>query len=335
MRYSRKKTIQTKLTYPQDWFAYNQAQTKEKILFMDLLSSITEFIKHAKIKSRGRPTIGFKDAIFCIGMMTYCAKSSRRTISELKIAKEMGYIQKVPHFNTVLGYLKKPGLAVELQKLIQLSSTPLRNVETNFAIDSTGFSTTRYRRWYDHKWGDKHSKQGWVKAHFMIGTKTHIVTSVTVTHGTAADSPQLKPLLDKTTETFTIQEVSADKAYSSRKNLEAIHDAGGVPYIPFKENTKPRSRGHGIWNKMWWIFFRQQENFLEHYHQRSNVESMISMMKRKLTDKLRGTSLASQSNEIYCMTLVHNLIVIIHEMYELGIDTDFCATKTSAQKNTH
>jgi len=60
----------------------------------------------------------------------------------------------------------------------------------------------------------------------MCGVKTHIVTSVEATAYESGDSTQLIPLLNKTAETFRINEVSADKAYSSRQNLHAIENAG-------------------------------------------------------------------------------------------------------------
>ena len=68
--------------------------------------------------------------------------------------------------------------------------------------------------------------------------------------------------------------------------------------------------------------FRKQE-FLQHYHKRSNVESTFSMMKRKFGDSLRSKTDVAMVNETLCKVLSHNLVVLIHEMYELGIDPVF------------
>ena len=43
--------------------------------------------------------------------------------------------------------------------------------------------------------------------------------------------------MNATVRTFDMQEVSADKAYSSRKNLEAITTIGADPFVPFRENV--------------------------------------------------------------------------------------------------
>ena len=52
-----------------------------------------------------------------------------------------------------------------LKSLIQQSSLPLTSIETEFAVDSSGFATTTYHRWFDHKWGKEIKEAEWVKAH--------------------------------------------------------------------------------------------------------------------------------------------------------------------------
>ena len=60
-----------------------------------------------------------------------------------------------------------------------------------------------------------------------------------------------------------------------------------------------------------------------HYHKRSNVESTFSMIKRKFGDSLRRKTDTAQVNETLAKVLCHNLVVLIHEMYELGIEPTF------------
>ena len=64
--------------------------------------------------------------------------------------------------------------------------------------------------------------------------------------------------------------------------------------------------------------FRKQE-FLQHYHKRSNVESTFSMMKRKFGDSLRSKSDVGQMNEILCKVIAHNLCVLIACIHELRL----------------
>ncbi len=73
---------------------------------------------------------------------------------------------------------------------------------------------------------------------------------------------------------------------------------------------------------------------MDHYHKRSNAETVFAMLKRKLGMQLRNEKSLSQKNEILLKCLAHNIIVLIHEMFELGIEIDFnfCAESFLAQK---
>jgi len=67
---------------------------------------------------------------------------------------------------------------------------------------------------------------------------------------------------------------------------------------------------------------------LQRYHKRSNVESTFSMIKRKFGDSLRSKTDVAMTNETLCKILCHNLVVLIHETQELGIDPIFWAHNT-------
>jgi hypothetical protein len=47
------------------------------------------------------------------------------------------------------------------------------------------------------------------------------------------------------------------------------------------------------------------------------------MMKRKFGDSIRSKTDVAMTNEVLRKILCHNLVVLIHEMYELGIDPVF------------
>ncbi len=83
----------------------------------------------------------------------------------------------------------------------------------------------------------------------MVGTLTNVITSVEVTDSAANDSPELPALVTSTAKRFGVREVSADKAYLGRRNLDAIEAVGAVPYIPFKSNSK--GEGPAAWRRMW------------------------------------------------------------------------------------
>jgi len=330
------KTKREQKTYPQDWPSYNLCQTQEKIFFIHLLRELVEIIPTKKEKRKGRPPMSIQEMIFSICLMLYGSKSSRRTISELEIAKQLKYINKKPHFNTILKYLRKKELTPILKDLITISSIPLKQFEEHFAVDASGFSTSQHVRWTDFKWGKKQTGylNIWRKAHIMCGVKTNVITAIEITKRTTHDNKCFLPLLKKTNKHFDIEEVSADKAYCSKYNFKIIAQLGATPFIPFKKDASPRRGGSFVWRRMLQLFREHYDEWAKHYHLRSNVETVFSMMKRKFNTKLRTFNEASQTNEILCMALCHNLCVLIQEYFELGASIDFslCAKRYASNK---
>src|SRR5580692_7383284 len=221
-------------TYPQNWSAYNAAQTHEKECVADLLHSMCDAIPSPE-QTRGRPRIPLGEAVFSAVWKIYGTASGRRTASNLRECEAKGYLNRAPHHSSVFRALENPKLTPILKSLIEESAAPLREIETDFAVDSTGFSTSTYERWFSHKYGKQVKTTAWIKAHAMVGVRTNVVTSIEVTTFRGADCPQLPHLLNRTGERFKVRSLAADKAYISHKNLDAIVAAGGFPLIPFKE----------------------------------------------------------------------------------------------------
>ena len=65
---------------------------------------------------------------------------------------------------------------------------------------------------------------------------------------------------------------------------------------------------------MFHYFMVSRQDFWQHYHKRSNVESTFSMMKRKFGHSLRGKKDVAMVNETVYKMLCHNLVVLIHEV---------------------
>ena len=101
-----------------------------------------------------------------------------------------------------------------------------------------------------------------------------------------------------------------------------IESKGATPYIPFKSNNKPSGNGT-VWKKMFYYFHLHNEEFLEHYHKRSNAESSVQMIKSKFGDCVRSKTWTAQVNKVLCKVICHNLYCVIQEMFTLGIEADF------------
>lgn len=182
-----------------------------------------------------------------------------------------------------------------LLDLITKSASPLRAVETEFAVDSTGFSGSRYITWTDQKYGAPRKEIAWTKAHVICGTQTNVIATASILAEKAADAPQLPGLVKKTAETFTVKEVTGDKAYASQANFNAVDSVGGTLYAAFKA-TATGSIG-GLYGKMFHLFSMDKEGYEKHDHRRSMIESTFSMVKRKFGDSLRAKNDLAMKNE--------------------------------------
>jgi transposase len=232
-------------------------------------------------------------------------------------------VTHVPHFNAVGKLLNREDITPILNHLLILSSLPLKGIETNFAPDSSGFRTSQFNQYGVEKYGTNKGHK-WVKAHILTGTETNIIASARITEGDANDSPYFEPMVKEAHENgFNIEEIEADKGYLSRKNYDFTDEINATAYIPFTSNATSKSKGSRVWNRMYHYFMMNKEEFMEHYHKRSNVETTFMMVKTKFGDKLKSKNWIAQKNELLCKLIAHNIVVVIHEMYELGINPDF------------
>ena len=314
-------TEKVHLTYSQAWNAYNEAQKAEVKLFDDLLKDLVKAIPEPE-QTKGRPRLSLQETLFCAIQKVYSQLSSRRAHSLFQNAVERGQIDHAPRFNSPSDLFNRAETTPILHELVTLSALPVAGIEADFAVDSTGFRTTQFNAYHGAKYGQKKEHQ-WVKAHLCAGVKTNVVAAVAITDAHSNDSPQFGPLVRKTAQGFTINEISADMAYSSRLNLQTVTNEGGKAYIPFKKNATGRAGGSAIWKKMFHYFQLNRDEFMEHYHKRSNIEATNAAIKRKFGETLKSKNSVAQVNELLAKIIAYNLTVVIHEMYENGINPEF------------
>lgn len=322
---SKGNTIVTetkRITYTQDWKAYTTAQTSEITLFDQLLGDLTNTVDEP-LQTMGRPRLSLKDLLFCSVQKVYSQLSSRRVHTLYGNAKGKEQIAKAPNYNAINMFLNREDITPILHQLLGITALPLKSIETTFAPDSTGFRTTQFNEYCKEKHGTKKQHQ-WIKAHVLVGTKTNVIVSARITEENGADCPQFAPMITEAYEGgFTIKEITADKAYLSRENYNLANGIGATAYIPFKEVSIGNSKGSYTWKRMYHYFQLNRDEFLQHYHQRSNVESAFNMIKAKFGDKLKSKNRKAQENELLCKLICHNICILIQEMHELGIKPDF------------
>jgi len=311
------------IIHTQAWSAYNAAQKAEVKLFDKLLSELVSAVEDPRpAQVRGQPRLPISDLLFASIQKVYSQLSCRRAYSLLDFAAERGHIARAPSYSMSSILLNREDVTPILHDLIAKSALPLAALEEGFAVDSSGFRTTSYGEYCQERHG-KSSENTWLKAHIVIGVRTHIIPKVIVTSANGADAPLFAELVNDTVGAgFVMKEVYADKGYLSRENYNAAASVGATPYIAFKSNSRATRRAGGTgpfslwWKKMYHLFQANREAWEDHYHLRSNVEAGFASIKKKLGEVLKSKNSIAQTNELLAKVLAYNLTVLIHEMYE-------------------
>ncbi len=327
--------------YTQDWHVYHLAKTQEKRLFYELLRELSRIFPEVEEQKNGRPKAKLSDLIFSLGLKLYSNYSGRKTYSDLIHAQGAGFITKAPGVNTVNDFLNCETTYDLFLKMLTISAMPLKEIETDYAMDSSGFGSYQYERWqrvrFQKNSKGKPSKRGWrnyVKAHICIGTTTNVICSCEISYGNANDNTEAPKILRALQNNFNPKRISADKGYSSYRSHQIIQSLGAIPFIAFKENANPAKNSPKIWKYMFDYFKNNNDEFMNNYHRRSNVETVFSMVKMKFGEFLKCKGFTAQRNELVMKLICHNICCLIQEIFERDIKIDFkkCSGEFVARK---
>ena len=313
--------VKKQKTYQRDWRAYDKAQNNEPKHFEVLLRALCDRVEQPRQYGQGRPLSIVSDMVYCGVYKVYQQLSRRRVMTDIERVHERGFIDQVPSDSSISRFLNQSYVTSLLKYLVIISALPLVSVEKTFAIDASGFATQSYLRHYNVKRGREEKKARYVKAHVLCGTKSHIVTAAEVSESNVSESPLLPHLLRTTLGNFDAQELYADMGYLSKNNFEVTENVGTQLFIPFKVNTTPVD-GDDAWARAWKFFAYKNDEFRAYYHQRSQVETVFHMDKSKTGAAVKAKNPTAQFNEVLCKILNHNIMVLIHEAYELRIESE-------------
>jgi transposase len=316
--------------YGQDWPAYDAARQAEHPLFDPLLWSLLDYISEPRRSpgTPGRKPIPLRTQFLVAIKKVYFGESCQRSKGAFDeiYAGGKGVLSTVPNYAVPSRLFNRPGVGQILLELIRRSALPLKGLEDGgtVAIDSTGFCTTCMGAYCIEKHQEKRGHR-WVTAHAAVGVKTHIILNVKITEEHVGDSPQFLPLLKGVKAAgFNPAAVVADKAYTSRGNYGGAAELGVKAYLPFKTTATGKEVkgrfGTEVFRKMLLMFQLNPEEFDSHYHKRSNVESTFSAIKRKMGESLLSKNSQARFNELLAKLLAYNITILVHEIYEHGID---------------
>lgn len=206
------------------------------------------------------------------------------------LALHLGLI-KIPVHTTIVRFLARIksiiGSLLDIKQAITV------------AVDSTGFeleSKSFYYRNINTELFENYRRKTrqYMKLSIAIDTDKQLVLSYRIRKKLRSDHADFKYLL----KNMNVRHVVADKGYDSKSNrLFVIRNLKAIPNIPYR-----RCSGVMKMNGNKAVLFDDKT-----YHQRSKVETVFSVIKRRYGSVLRCKSFATQKVELISKLITYNL----------------------------
>lgn len=176
------------------------------------------------------------------------------------------------------------------------------------AIDASGFETNYMSYHYANVWNrkDKRKYRRYLKISIAICTDTQYILSQKIRLGPRNDNIDFEPVMKKVKCKYVV----ADKGYDSKKNRYfVLRNMNAYPHIPYRKFSGRNYERAGVPLK-----FNKKI-----YHQRSKVEGVFSVIKRKYGSYVLSRSFESQKKELLFRLIAYNIDrKIILSIYLIG-----------------
>jgi len=151
------------------------------------------------------------------------------------------------------------------------------------------------------------------KLALAVASACHLILAAHARIGNGSDMPDFQPLLRRAGQRACVKTVVADAGYDSEMNHRAARQEMGVrsiipPKIGRPSDKPPRGRYRRLMRQR---FARRADQKL--YGQRSQSETVNSMMKRNFGDALRSIKPKRRTQEMLLRSLTHDLMLLCNQ----------------------
>jgi IS5 family transposase len=148
------------------------------------------------------------------------------------------------------------------------------------------------------------------KLALAVASSCHLILAARAHIGNGSDMPDFQPLLRCAGRRAKVRVVVADAGYDSEMNHDAARIEMGVRSIipPRTGRPSPKPPTGRFRRLMKQRFARKADR--KHYGQRSQSETVNSMMKRNFGDALRSIKPRRRKQEVLLRSLIHDLMLL-------------------------
>jgi hypothetical protein len=224
-------------------------------------------------------------------------------------------LENVPHFTTLQKACQRLMRLPALERLLSASLrviAPRRRRVALAAIDSTGFESHHCSRYFvkrrsrvENLWQTTTYRR-FPKLGVVCDVNTHMVLAVHLARGPTPDVAQLKRPIRKAQRLATIGTLLADAGYDSESNHRYCRDELGIrsviPPLHGRPTTKP---ARGRYRRLMQTRFDKST-----YGQRWQVETVMSMIKRRQGESTSGRTYHSRRRDMMLKVITHNIMIV-------------------------
>lgn len=266
----------------------------------------------------------------CLVLREHQKKSYRQIEALLRDARhwcrDVG-MKKVPDHNTLCRAFRVLNLTRRADKLLDRVTrwfALAKQLGTIVALDSSVFDTHHRSRHYEqrcrhfasqqnHSANAKRSRTLKRSPKLSVGvcTRSHLILSTRVRTGMGSDAPDFEPLLfDAWKRHPRLRFVLADAGYDSEANhCIARQDMGVKSLIKTGVGRRSKKRPSGYYRRIMRKRLKGSQRGKK-YGQRSQAETVNSMLKRNMGDALRARTEKGRREEQLLRVLTHNIALL-------------------------
>jgi hypothetical protein len=231
--------------------------------------------------------------------------------------QELLGLEHVPHYTTLQKAARRLLLSASAKKLLDATvreQLGRRQRVPLSAIDSTGMECTaasgyfvRRRASVSGPWKTMVYRR-FPKLGVICDVETHFILAFDARRGPKPDVAEFKSLLDDALTRVRLTTILADAGYDSESNhCHARLDRQVRTVIPAKHGRPTTKPAKGRHRRLMQVRFNA-----EAYRQRAQVETVMSMIKRRQGSHIRGVTYWSQCRDLRLMVLTHNIMILWH-----------------------
>jgi hypothetical protein len=247
-------------------------------------------------------------------------------------------LARVPHYTTLQKAARRLLAATPARHLLDATvreQLGRKRRVSRAAIDSTGLESSaasgyfvRRRRYVGGPWKTVVYHR-FPKLGIVCDVQTHFILAAQEGRGPRPDVADFRPLLSEALARVRMGRIAADAGFDSEPNhafaRRECHVRSIIPATHGRPTDKPAT-GH-------YRRLMQTRFDLAAYRDRVQVETVISMLKRRLEAFVRGRNAWSQRRELRLKVLTHNVMILLRiEVFYRALTTPSSASPPAAPR---